>query len=68
MVGTGKEKKIEAVKHYIPLQDICLDDLPKVGGETRDDTAADTVGRICTRGFGVSMYAYDGKICIALLV
>ena len=32
--ATTHKKTKDEVKHCIPLQDICLDDLPKVGGKT----------------------------------
>ena len=61
----------EEVKHCIPLQDICLDDLPKVGGKTASlgemIQQLTPLGVSVPGGFGVSSSVYDGKMCMSLL-
>lgn len=56
----------EEVKHCIPLQDICLDDLPKVGGKTASlgemIQQLAPLGVSVPGGFGVSSSVYDAVL------
>ncbi|KAL7538959.1 hypothetical protein ACHAXR_012496 [Thalassiosira sp. AJA248-18] len=65
--GGGKEKKgKEIVKHCIPLNEICLDDLPKVGGKTASlgemIQHLTSLGVSVPGGFGVSSTVYDAVL------
>ena len=59
------KKHNKKVKHCIPLQNIGLDDLPKVGGKTASlgemIQQLTPLGVSVPGGFGVSSTAYDGK-------
>ena len=65
------KKNIKKVKHCIPLQNIGLDDLPKVGGKTASlgemIQQLTPLGVSVPGGFGVSSTAYDGKRVFALI-
>ena len=71
-VETGTEKKGVGDKYCIPLQDIGLDDLPKVGGKTASlgemIQQLTPLGVAVPGGFGVSSTAYDGMfVCSCVL-
>ena len=59
-----EKKKIDEAKYCIPLQDICLNDLPKVGGKTASLgemlQQLSPLGVSVPGGFAVSSTAYDG--------
>ena len=76
---TGTEKKGVGDNYCIPLQDICMDDLPKVGGKTAPlgemIQQLTPLGVAVPGGFGVSSMAYDGMfvrswcgLCTLLLI
>lgn len=66
VVKLSKEQHSEKAKHCIPLQEIGLDDLPKVGGKTASlgemIQQLTPLGVAVPGGFGVSSTAYDAVL------
>ncbi len=66
VIGLSKEQESEKLKHCIPLQEIGLDDLPKVGGKTASlgemIQQLTPLGVAVPGGFGVSSTAYDAVL------